>query len=115
MAEQPKKPRRNSKSKKITLNKSKSWKEIVNQVEKRNVPVSILQDIVVRLIDGTSITIDIRRLIDADGMSSDEIEDLLDAKFIELDQYIENVDFIVDISKVADTIQPETDKALRGL
>jgi hypothetical protein len=44
-----------------------------------------------------------------------EVEAMLDEKFNELDRYIENVDFLVDIDKVVSTIQPETDKVLKDL
>ena len=117
MAEQPKskKPRR-SKGKKITLNPSKSWKDIVESVDdKREVPVEILHTINVILIDGTVISIDIKKLIDEDGMNPQEIEAMLDEKFNELDRYIQNVDFMIDIAKVVDTIKPETEKVLKGL
>jgi hypothetical protein len=114
MAEQPKKPQRN-KSKKITLNSSKSWQDIVKGVDKREVPIDILQAIDVLLVDGTVISIDIRKLIDEDGMDPIDIETMLDDKFNELDRYIQNVDFMVDIAKVVNTVQPETDKVLKGL
>lgn len=114
MAEQPKKPPRN-KGKKITLNITKSWQDIVKGVDKREVPINILQAIEVLLLDGTMISIDIKKLIDDDGIDPAEIEIMLDEKFNELDQYIENVDFLVDIAKVVDTIQPETDKVLKDL
>jgi hypothetical protein len=114
MAEQPKKPQR-SKSKKITLNSTKSWQDIVKGVDKREVPIDILQAIDVLLLDGTVISIDVRKLIDEDSMDPAEIEAMLDEKFNELDRYIKNVDFLVDIAKVVDTIQPETDKVLKGL
>ena len=112
MSEQPnpKKPQR-SKGKKISLNTTKRWQDIVKGVEKKEVPVNILQQIIVRLVDGTDISIDIRKLI-ADGMDPVDIETMLDIKFNELDAYIENVDFFVDIEKVVQTIQPETDKVL---
>lgn len=113
MSENPKKPRR-SKAKKVVLNERKSWQEIVNGVDKKEVPVSVLQHISVQLVDGTSITINIRELID-DGQHPDDIEALLDEKFNELDRYIKNVDFFVDIDRVVKTIQPETDKVLKGL
>lgn len=115
MAEQPKpkKPQRKN-SKKITLNKNKSWKDIVEGVDKREVPIDILQEIEVKLIDGTKINIDIKQLIN-EGMDPIEIEGLLDNKFNELDAYIDNVDFLIDIAKVVDTVQPETDKVLKGL
>lgn len=117
MAEQPKPPKKpqRSKGKKITLNPAKSWKDIVENVDKREVPIDILQAIDVVLVDGTVISIDIRKLIDEDGMNPDEIEIMLDAKFNELDRYIQNVDFMVDIAKVVDTVTPETEKVLKGL
>ena len=111
MSEKPKKTQR---SKKITLNVSKRWKDIVEGVDKKEVPIGILQQIIVKLIDGTNISIDVKQLL-ADGMPDAEIEDMLDAKFSELDAYIQNVDFLIDIDKVVDAVQPETDKVLKGL
>lgn len=113
MSEQRKKPQR-KKSKKITINPRKSWQDIVNDVEKQQVPIRVLQCISVELIDGTNIIINIKDLIE-DGQNLDEIEALLDEKFNQLDQYIKNVDFYVDIDKVVSTIQPETDKILKNL
>ena len=111
MSEKPKKPQR---SKKITLSVSKRWKDIVEDVDKKEVPINILQQIEVKLIDGTNISIDIKKLL-ADGMLDGDIEEMLDSKFNELDAYIQNVDFLIDIEKVVDTVQPETDKVLKGL
>ena len=109
----PKKPRP-SKAKKLNLNKRKSWQDIVNGVDKKEVPISVLEHISVQLIDGTNITINIKDLISA-GQDPIEIEAMLDEKFNELDHYIKNVDFFVDIDKVKDAVQPETDKVLKGL
>jgi hypothetical protein len=114
MSEQPKKPPRNTKAKKLNLNKRKSWQDIVNGVDKREVPISVLEHISVQLIDGTNITINIKDLISS-GQDPLEIEAMLDEKFNELDVYIKNVDFFVDIDKVKDAVQPETDKVLKGL
>lgn len=116
MSEQPKpkKPQRKARSKKLILNVKKSWQDIVKQVDKKEVPIGILQYITVQLVDGTSLNIDIKQLIE-DGQDPTEIEELLDSKFHDLDQYIENVDFFIDIDKVVNTVQPETDKVLKDL
>jgi len=111
MSEKPKKPQR---SKKITLNHAKRWKDIVEGVDKKEVPIKILQQIVVKLVDGTDISIDVRQLL-SEGMDPSSIEEMLDTKFNELDAYIKNVDFLVDIDKVVSAVQPETDKVLKGL
>lgn len=116
MSEQPKpkKTQRKSRAKKVVINKRKSWQDIVNGVDKKEVPIDILQHISVQLIDGTSININIKELID-DGQDPLEIEALLDEKFNDLDEYIKNVDFFIDIDKVVNTVQPETDKVLKDL
>ena len=111
--QQPKKPQR-SKAKKVNLNKRKSWQEIVKDVDKKKVPITVLEYISVKLVDGTSININVKELIDS-GENPEDIEALLDDKFNQLDEYIENVDFFVDIDRVKDAIQPETDKVLKGL
>lgn len=115
MSEQPKpKKTQRSKAKKVVLNDKRRWQDIVRDVDKKEVPVDVLQRIIVRLVDGTDLSIDIKQLLD-DGNDPDEIEQLLDAKFHDLDQYIENVDFFIDIDRVVSTIQPETDKVLKDL
>lgn len=113
MSEQPKKPQR-SKAKKLNLNVKKRWQDIVNDVDKKEVPVNVLQQIIVKLIDGTNITINIKELL-AEGLDPDEIENMLNEKFDDLDQYIKTVDFFVDVDTVKQTVQPETDKVLKGL
>lgn len=116
MSEQPKQPKKTprSRAKKVVLNDKRRWQDIVNDVDKKEVPVDVLQRIIVRLIDGTDLSIDIKQLLQ-DGNNPDEIEELLNAKFHDLDQYIENVDFFIDIDSVVKTIQPETDKVLKDL
>lgn len=111
---QPKKPQRKNKAKKLSLNVKKHWQDIVKDVDKKEVPVEVLQRIIVKLIDGTDLSIDITQLL-ADGSNPEDIENLLNEKFEDLDQYIENVDFFIDIDKVVNTVQPETDKVLKNL
>lgn len=115
MSEVPKKPqRKTTKSKKLIINKRKSWTELVDGVDKNQVPTEILNNILVTLVDGTTININVKELI-KQGESPSDIEEMLDIKFTELDEYIENVDFFVDVDSVEGAVQPETDKALKGL
>ena len=112
---QPKKPRRKaSPGKKLNLNIKKRWQDIVRDVDKKEVPVEVLQRIIVRLVDGNDLSIDVKQLLD-DGQHPDAIEELLNEKFRDLDEYIENVDFFIDIDKVVGAVQPETDKVLKNL
>lgn len=116
MSEQPKpkKPLRKSRAKKVDVSIKKRWQDIVRDVEKKEVPISVLQQIVVELIDGTHLSIDVKQLLN-DGNDPQVIEELLDEKFKDLDEYIQNVDFFIDIDQVVNTVQPETDKVLKNL
>ena len=112
MAQQnPKKP---PKRKKLNLNSKTIWRNILKEVEKREVPITILEKLNVHLKDGTVVTVDVKRLL-AEGADPDDIEEHVTSRLEELDMYIDNVDFFVDIDLVEKTIQPETDKLLSKL
>lgn len=113
MAQQkPKKPQ--SKSKKLNLSSKSKWKNILKDVDKREVPVNVLEKLMVQLKDGTSVTVNIKQLL-AEGNDPDDIEEHVNLRLHELDDYIDNVDFFVDLDLVEATVQPETDKLLSKL
>ena len=82
------------KPKKLTINSKTTWRNILK--------------------DGTLVTINIKEIL-ADGADPDEVEDHVNLKLEELDSYIDNVDFFVDLDVVQQTIQPETDRILANL
>jgi len=63
---------------------------------------------------GRQKTINIHALV-KQGLSMEEVEAMLTRTFNELDAVIRDVDFVVDISAVANMVQPETDKLLGKL
>jgi hypothetical protein len=109
-SQNPKKP----KSKKLNLNTKSQWKNILKDVEKKEVPIHVLEKLIVALKDGTHVVVDIKRLL-AEGADPDEVEIHVNNRLDELDNYIDNVDFFVDIDLVEATVQPETDKLLSKL
>jgi hypothetical protein len=109
--EKPKKP---VKSKKLNLSAKAKWKSILKDVDKREVPVTVLEKLMVLLKDGTEVTVNIKQLL-AEGNDPDEIEQHVNTRLQELDDYIENVDFFVDIDLVEATVQPQTDILLSKL
>lgn len=102
------------KPKKLNLNSKTAWKNILKDVDKKEVPIHVLEKLMVYLKDGTIVTVDIKKLL-AEGADPDEIEEHVGLRLEELDLYIDNVDFFVDIDLVEKTIQPETDKLLSKL
>ena len=106
----PKKPR----SKRLKLSKKEEWRKILKDVEKNEVPVHFLKSLTVNLKDGTAVHVDIDELIN-EGMDPAIIEKRLNAKLHELEIYINDVDFFINVDTVSKTIQTYTDKLLKNL
>lgn len=114
MSEQkPKKPRR-PKSKRLKIGTREQWTQILKEVEKNEVPVTFLKSLTVNLRDGTAVDVNITQLIEQ-GVSPETIEKNLNSKLAELDAYIEDIDFYINVDSVSQTVQPFTDKLLKNL
>jgi hypothetical protein len=112
---QPRKnPRSKQKLKRINASARDQWKRILKDVEKKEIPISLLQSINVNLIDGTVVNVDIKELLSS-GHDPETIEELLDLKLKSLDHIISDVDFFVSIDEVVKTVQPITDHILKDL
>ena len=108
----PKKPR--AKSKRLNVNQRTQWERLLKDIKKEEIPVAVLDSLRVNLVDGTCIVVDIRELID-DGNDPADIEVELQSKLNELNDIIQDVDFYIDIDSVTKTVQPITDRLLKGL
>jgi uncharacterized protein YneR len=102
------------KPKKLNLSSKAAWRSILKDVEKKEVPIHVLDKLVVYLKDGSQAIIDIKSLL-ALGADPEEVELQINQKLQDLDMYIDNVDFFVDIESVERTVQPETDRLLSKL
>ena len=101
-------------SNKININIKDKWERILLDVEKPQVPIEVLEKILIHLIDGTKVNINIVELL-SEGTDPVELEIRLSERMDQLDHMIEDIDFFVNIDEVAKTVQPETDKILSKL
>jgi hypothetical protein len=108
--EKPKKPR----SKKLNLSSKATWRSILKDVDKKEVPIHVLEKLMLHLKDGTVVKVDIREILKS-GVDPEDVEARVNQQLQELDDYIDNVDFFVDLEQVERTVQPETDKILSKL
>lgn len=90
------------------------WEHILEGVEKNRIPIQFVKKIVLKLRGKRQHTININSLI-KQGLDPNHIEELVNKKLYELDDDIVNLEFILNIETIADTVQPETDKLLSGL
>jgi predicted P-loop ATPase len=90
------------------------WELILADVNKTDVPLECIKKVVIKLAGGKQKTINIHTLL-KQGLDLEEVETMLTRYFGENDNQIRDVDFVIDVSAVANLVQPETDKLLGKL
>ena len=92
----------------------KKWEQIVNEVDKDHCPIECVKKVIFKTSDRKQKTINIRQLR-KQGFDNASIEDAVSAFISENDGYIASMELVLDVEAVAEIIQPETDKLLRGI
>ena len=87
------------------------WELILADVNKTDVPLECIKKVVIKLAGGKQKTINVHTLL-KQGLDLEEVETMLTRYFGENDDQIRDVDFVVDVTAVANLVQPETDKLL---
>jgi len=90
------------------------WEKIIAEVNKTDIPLECIKKVVIKLTGGRQKTINLQTL-SRQGLALEEIENMLTRTLNELEAEIRDVDFVVDTNAVADLVQPETDKILKGI
>ena len=90
------------------------WELILADVNKTDVPLECIKKVVIKLAGGKQKTINVHTLL-KQGLDLEEVETMLTRYFGENDRQIRDVDFVIDVSAVANLVQPETDKLLGKL
>jgi hypothetical protein len=90
------------------------WERIVAEVNKTDVPLECIKKVIIKMHGGRQKTINVHTLI-KQGLEMTEIEGMLTRFFADNDSQIRDVDFVVDVTSVANLVQPETDKLLGKL
>jgi hypothetical protein len=90
------------------------WEEIIDQVDKEHIPIECVKKVVFRLEGGRQKTINLRRLRDQ-GLDDEGVHNLVDRFVQEQSDTITNMEFVLDIEAVAQLLQAETDKLLKGI
>jgi hypothetical protein len=90
------------------------WEHIINEVSKTEVPLECIKKVVIKMYGNRQKTINLHTLR-KQGLDLEEMETVLTRTLNELGEQVRDVDFVVDVSTVAELVQPATDKLLNGL
>ena len=110
--QKPKKPRQ--KSKRLNITDKSKWESILKSVEKKEIPITMLESIKINLADGTEVNINIKELLD-EGLDPSDLEKEIKLKLRALDHIIDDIDFYISVKAVAKIVQPATDELLKHL
>ena len=99
---------------KVNLSTKEKWRNILENVEKKEIPVEVMDKLTVNLTDGSAVVIDIRSMLNS-GDDPTLIHTALQKKLDDMEEYIDDIDFHINVDAVVNTIQPVTDKILKNL
>lgn len=92
----------------------KKWAHIVEDVDKNKIPLKFIKKLVVKIEGRKQQTFNIERM-SKQGYESEEIEDIVNSRLEELDDTVIGIEFVLNVQRIAETVQPETDKLLNKL
>jgi hypothetical protein len=92
----------------------KQWEQIVNDVDKDHCPISCVKKVVFKTNDRKQKTINLRQLR-KQGFNDDSLELAVSTYISEHEEHIASMELVLDVEAVAEIIQPETDKLLKGI
>lgn len=90
------------------------WERLLEGVDKQKIPIEFIKKLVLKLERKRQRTINIERLL-KDGLDPDQIEDVVSKLLTELDDEVTNIEFVLNVQSIAETVQPETDRLLNKL
>jgi hypothetical protein len=108
------KPPKKSRPKKININTKQQWESILRSITKDEIPMELLDSLTVNLTDGTRVNIKIKDLLDS-GIKTHEVEHSINERLHSLSDFIVDIDFFICIDAVVNTVQPITDRLLKGI
>lgn len=92
----------------------KKWEDILNEVNTTDVPLECIKKVVIKFRGKGQKTINLAAL-KKQGLDWEQIETVVTRTINEAGDSIRDVEFVVDITAVAELVQPETDKLLEKL
>lgn len=91
------------------------WQELIDSVEATDIPLDMLKYLRVHLKNGESTVFPIVTWLEEDGEDIEHVKDVVSLWYKKNEKEILGSDFIVDLEKLKETVQHQTDRTLRDL
>lgn len=90
------------------------WEHIISEVSKTQIPLECMKRVVIKLKNRKRKTINLLSL-KKQGLDWEEIESVLSRNLQELEDDIDDIEWTVDVTAVAEIVQPQTNELLKNL
>lgn len=90
------------------------WEHIIKGVDMTDMPLECIKKVTIKLQGNRRKTINIH-LLQRQGLGLDQIEELLHNTLLAYDGQIRDLDWVIDVKSVAELVQPQTDRLLKGI
>lgn len=90
------------------------WEHILSTVQKTSVPIECIKKVILKLQGRRRRTINFASLR-RQGLDADDLENVLNRHLEELDDQVLDMEFVVDVTAVAEIVQPETNRILKNI
>jgi len=90
------------------------WEDLISTVVQDQVPIGCVKKVLFKLSGGKQKTINLNTLR-KQGLEVEEIETVITRSMLDYKDNIVNMDFVIDVNRVAEYVQPLTNKILEKL
>lgn len=98
----------------LKVDTTEQWEDLISTVVQDQVPIGCVKKVMFKLAGGKQKTINLNTLR-KQGLEVEEIETVITRSMLDLKDDIVNMDFVIDVNRVAEYVQPLTDKILEKL
>ena len=90
------------------------WEHIIKGVDMTDLPLECIKKVTIKLQGNRRRTINIQ-LLKSQGLDLEQIEQLLHTTLSAWEGQVKDLDWTIDVKAVAELVQPETDRLLKGI
>lgn len=90
------------------------WEELISDIEISSIPIECIAKVLLKLEDRKQKTINVKKMLDS-GIDYEIVESTVSDIMENYDDIIVAVKFTLDVERVAEMVQPYTDKLLKEL
>ena len=98
----------------LKVDSTEQWEDLISTVVQDQIPIGCVKKVLFKLKGGKQKTINLQNLR-KQGLEVEEIETVISRSMLDLQDEITNINFVIDVNRVAEYVQPLTNKILEKL